>query len=73
MTQALDPDLVDPAVRLLGTAIAMIMEDHVDPALTANTADGRLDDFAGELEQAGRAIIILAAAMRVLLDRRTRH
>ena len=72
MPHSLDPDLVDPAVRLLGTAIAMIMEDHVDSALTGRTADVPPPDFAGELENAGQAITTLAAAMRVLLDYRAR-
>ena len=69
MDRSLEPELVDRAVALLGTAVGMIMEDHADQALTiaagADTAEARTI----ALETAGRDIAALAAAMTVLLRR----
>jgi len=64
-----EEELVDQAVRLLSTAIGMIMEDHVDEALTTRllTAFG---DHAISLRAAGEDITILAQAVAVLQRRR---
>jgi hypothetical protein len=64
----LGPDLVDPAVRLLSTAIGMIMEDHATQAIQVGPGPtpGRFND----LKRAGSDISALADACEVLLQRR---
>jgi len=64
----LEPDLVDHAVRLLGTAIGMIMEDHVDEAISQSSSDDAV--VFERLERAGRDITLLANAAVVLLHRK---
>lgn len=61
----LGSDLVDPAVRLLSTAIGMILEDHADEAIT-----GTAPERFGALKLAGEDVAILALAAEILLDRR---
>jgi hypothetical protein len=63
--EALGRELVDPAVKLLSTAIAIILEDHHDIALTGNGAE-RFE----VLERAGEDVATLSRAAQVLLDRR---
>jgi hypothetical protein len=64
----LGPELVDPAVRLLSTAIGMIMEDHADQAIQVGPASPT-SRFA-DLKSAGSDIGTLAEACEVLLRRR---
>lgn len=66
----LGDELVDEAVPLLATAIGMIMEDHVDAAVTTKDPGARSTDRAGRLAEAGNDIATLAEALSVLLRRR---
>lgn len=61
----LGSDLVDPAVKLLSTAIGMILEDHCDEALT-----GSAPERFQVLQLAGEDVAALARAAQVLLERR---
>lgn len=63
--QGLGSDLVDPAVKLLSTAIGMILEDHSNEALTGS-APGRFE----RLKAAAEDIAMLSRAAQILLDRR---
>lgn len=58
-------ELVDPVVKLLSTAIGMILENHSDEALTGSAPER----FAA-MEAAGRDIVTLSRAAEVLLRRR---
>ncbi|MFP5328545.1 MAG: hypothetical protein ACLGHC_00180 [Alphaproteobacteria bacterium] len=61
----LGSDLVDPAVKLLSTAIGIIFEDHADEALTGSAPER----FAA-LRSAGEDVATLSRAAEVLLNRR---
>lgn len=63
----LGPDLVDQAVRLLSTAIGMIMEDHADQAIQPEV-DNPARRFS-DLKSAGSDIRALAEASEILLRR----
>lgn len=65
----LGPELVDQAVRLLSTAIGMIMEDHADQAIQLGS-DIPARRFS-DLKDAGSDIGALAEACEVLLRRST--
>ena len=66
----LEPKLVEDTVRLPGTAVGMIMEDHAEAALTVADTDRPADSRATTLRRAGEDIALLAGAMEVLLQRR---
>lgn len=61
----LGSDLVNPAVKLLSTAIGMILEDHSDEALT-----GSARERFQFLRSAGEDVAALARAAQVLIERR---
>lgn len=61
----LGSDLVDPAVKLLSTAIGIILEDHADEALT-----GSAPERFQALKSAGENVASLSRAAEVLLSRR---
>ena len=73
MAHSLDHELVDHAVRLLGTAIGMIMEDHVEDALTVLTTPKSVEGTTLRLGNVGRDVALLADAMNVLLSRKRSH
>ena len=57
----LEPELVEDTVRLLGTAVGMIMEDHAEAALTVADSDRPpADSRATTLRRAGEDIALLA-------------
>jgi hypothetical protein len=63
--ECLGSDLVNPAVKLLSTAIAIILEDHREQAL-AGSAPERFE----ELQRTGEHVAALSAAAGILLSRR---
>jgi hypothetical protein len=64
-----DGELVDQAVRLLSTAIGIIMEDHAEVAIEIGPTVPDRQRF-DMLTQAGTDILALARAGEVLLRRR---
>ena len=56
---------MDPAVKLLSTAIGIIFEDHADEALT-----GSAPERFEALKSAGEDVASLSHAAEVLLSRR---
>ncbi len=65
-------EVVDPAVQLLSVAIGMIMEDHVEEAVTTVPPELAAQGARFQrLRQAGSDIVALAAAAEVLLRRRS--
>jgi ribosomal protein L18E len=63
-------EVVEPAVKLLSVAIGMIMEDHVDEAVSIMASDLATQSAHFEkLRQAGSDVVTLADAAEVLLRR----
>ena len=62
------PELSLEATRLLSVAIAMVMEDHADAAVSTlpRGPENRRRHFA-QLKQAGEDIVALATAADILL------
>ena len=63
----MDDESVSEAKAFLATLIGMILEDHVDVALSAGQGAG--DDWPSDLRQAGEDVAALAAAIAVIARR----